>query len=185
MQDAAVQETMGPIVDHARERLGTSDVAIIRLRRRMLESVERFMEGRRPDRAREPFDYANLTHIEQIADRDRRALARRANVPRRVQPRLASCHPELVEGPPRARSFDYAMLRIASLTMTGVSSRRFGRFGRRRPRSGFRGGGTGWQSLRCGASSCARAERRSTGLFAGSRNVILGSSPASTRASSR
>ena len=41
-QDMACQETMGPIADRAREHLGTSDVAIIRMRRRMLEAVRGF-----------------------------------------------------------------------------------------------------------------------------------------------
>jgi phthalate 4,5-dioxygenase oxygenase subunit len=44
-QDIACQESMGPIVDRTREHLGTSDVAIIRMRRRMLEAVERFQNG--------------------------------------------------------------------------------------------------------------------------------------------
>jgi phthalate 4,5-dioxygenase oxygenase subunit len=65
LQDAAVQETMGAITDHTQERLGTSDVAIIRLRRRMFESVERFMEGRAPVGLGTAFDYGRLTHIEQ------------------------------------------------------------------------------------------------------------------------
>ena len=66
IQDAACQETMGPIVDHTRERLGSSDVAIIRLRRRMLESVRRFVGGGAPIGLDTPFDYGALTHIEQI-----------------------------------------------------------------------------------------------------------------------
>jgi phthalate 4,5-dioxygenase len=41
-QDMACQETMGPIADRASEHLGTSDVAIIRMRRRMLEAVRGF-----------------------------------------------------------------------------------------------------------------------------------------------
>jgi phthalate 4,5-dioxygenase oxygenase subunit len=41
-QDMAVQESMGPIVDRTREHLGTSDVAIIRMRRRMLEALDGF-----------------------------------------------------------------------------------------------------------------------------------------------
>ena len=44
-QDMAVQESMGPIVDRTREHLGTSDIAIIRMRRRMLEAVTRFQRG--------------------------------------------------------------------------------------------------------------------------------------------
>jgi hypothetical protein len=66
LQDASCQETMGAIVDHTRERLGTSDVAIIRLRRRILESVRRFMAGEPPIGLDTPYDYADLTHIEQI-----------------------------------------------------------------------------------------------------------------------
>jgi phthalate 4,5-dioxygenase oxygenase subunit len=41
-QDMACQETMGPIAHREREHLGTSDVAIIRMRRRMLEAVRGF-----------------------------------------------------------------------------------------------------------------------------------------------
>jgi phthalate 4,5-dioxygenase len=45
MQDLACQESMGPIVDRTQEHLGTSDVAIIRLRRRLLEGIQRFESG--------------------------------------------------------------------------------------------------------------------------------------------
>lgn len=41
-QDMAVQESMGPRVDRSQEHLGTSDVAIIRMRRRMLEGLDAF-----------------------------------------------------------------------------------------------------------------------------------------------
>jgi phthalate 4,5-dioxygenase oxygenase subunit len=44
-QDMACQETMGPIVDRTQEHLGTSDIAIIRMRRRMLEAVKKFQAG--------------------------------------------------------------------------------------------------------------------------------------------
>ncbi len=44
-QDMACQESMGPIVDRSREHLGTSDIAIIRLRRRLLDAVGRFQRG--------------------------------------------------------------------------------------------------------------------------------------------
>jgi phthalate 4,5-dioxygenase oxygenase subunit len=39
---------MGRIVDRSQEHLGTSDIAIIRMRKRMLESVRRFMDGKSP-----------------------------------------------------------------------------------------------------------------------------------------
>ncbi len=44
-QDMACQESMGPIVDRTQEHLGTSDIAIIRMRRRMLEALRRFEAG--------------------------------------------------------------------------------------------------------------------------------------------
>jgi len=44
-QDMACQETMGPIVDRTQEHLGTSDIAIIRMRKRMLEAVAHFQQG--------------------------------------------------------------------------------------------------------------------------------------------
>jgi len=44
-QDVACQESMGPIVDRSQEHLGTSDVAIIRMRRRMLENIQRVADG--------------------------------------------------------------------------------------------------------------------------------------------
>jgi len=65
MQDQAVQESMGAITDHARERLGTSDIAIIHLRRRMRESVQRCMEGRSPIGLERSLDYSLLTHVPQ------------------------------------------------------------------------------------------------------------------------
>jgi phthalate 4,5-dioxygenase oxygenase subunit len=44
-QDMACQESMGPIVDRSQEHLGTSDIAIIRMRKRMLDAVRRFQDG--------------------------------------------------------------------------------------------------------------------------------------------
>jgi phthalate 4,5-dioxygenase len=41
-QDMACQESMGPLVDRTQEHLGTSDVAIIRMRKCMLEALRRF-----------------------------------------------------------------------------------------------------------------------------------------------
>jgi phthalate 4,5-dioxygenase len=36
---------MGPIYDRRKEHLGTSDMAVVRMRRLMLQSVRDFMEG--------------------------------------------------------------------------------------------------------------------------------------------
>jgi nitrite reductase/ring-hydroxylating ferredoxin subunit len=44
-QDAMAQESMGPIYDRRQERLGTSDVMIIRTRRRLLDAVRAFAKG--------------------------------------------------------------------------------------------------------------------------------------------
>jgi phthalate 4,5-dioxygenase oxygenase subunit len=47
-QDQAIQESMGPVVDRTRERLGTSDTAIIAARRLLLQEIRELAEGRRP-----------------------------------------------------------------------------------------------------------------------------------------
>ena len=49
-QDQAVQESMGPICDRTRERLGTSDTAIIAARRLLLAEIKALAEGREPFR---------------------------------------------------------------------------------------------------------------------------------------
>jgi phthalate 4,5-dioxygenase oxygenase subunit len=53
-QDMAMWETMGPIADRTRERLGASDVAIVQFRRQMLAAVRAFQEGHRPLGLAEP-----------------------------------------------------------------------------------------------------------------------------------
>jgi phthalate 4,5-dioxygenase len=47
-QDQAVQESMGPVVDRTRERLGTSDTAIIAMRRLLLQEVRALQQGHEP-----------------------------------------------------------------------------------------------------------------------------------------
>jgi phthalate 4,5-dioxygenase oxygenase subunit len=47
-QDMAMQESMGPIYDRTKEHLGTSDIAIIRLRRLLLDQVQAFGQGLEP-----------------------------------------------------------------------------------------------------------------------------------------
>ncbi|UEM14976.1 hypothetical protein J4G43_012520 [Bradyrhizobium barranii subsp. barranii] len=42
MQDQAVTESMGPIVDHTKEHLAPSDVMIARTRRRLLNAARAF-----------------------------------------------------------------------------------------------------------------------------------------------
>ncbi|MFY9550703.1 MAG: Rieske 2Fe-2S domain-containing protein [Thermoanaerobaculia bacterium] len=44
LQDAAVQESMGPIVDRTREHLGSTDVGIIHVRKRLLDAALRLRD---------------------------------------------------------------------------------------------------------------------------------------------
>jgi nitrite reductase/ring-hydroxylating ferredoxin subunit len=45
-QDSAVQESMGPICDRSQERLGSTDVPLIALRRRLNEAIQALHDGR-------------------------------------------------------------------------------------------------------------------------------------------
>lgn len=47
-QDAAIQESMGPIVDRSRETLGSADAAIVNFRRRLLKMAREMEEGITP-----------------------------------------------------------------------------------------------------------------------------------------
>ena len=50
-QDQALQESMGATVDRTRERLGTSDTAIIATRRLLLQEIRALQQGREPEAA--------------------------------------------------------------------------------------------------------------------------------------
>lgn len=65
-QDFAVQESMGPLYDRRREHLGTSDVAVIRMRRIMLDSVRRFHEGGSPVGLDQQLPYERLRSDEAV-----------------------------------------------------------------------------------------------------------------------
>jgi phthalate 4,5-dioxygenase len=45
MQDMAMWETMGPIADRSKERLGASDLAIVEFRKIMVDAARRFASG--------------------------------------------------------------------------------------------------------------------------------------------
>jgi phthalate 4,5-dioxygenase len=67
MEDAVVQESMGAIYDRSREHLGSSDIAVVRMRRLMLQSVHGFMdEGKPPLGLAEPVAYDRLRGEEAI-----------------------------------------------------------------------------------------------------------------------
>ena len=70
-EDIAVQESMGPILDRTKERLGVSDTAVIRFRRMMLDSVKRFTEEDAvPIGLTDPIPYADLRAEEQMLPLD-------------------------------------------------------------------------------------------------------------------
>ena len=53
-QDLAAQEGMGSIVDRTEEHLGSSDSAIIRVRRALIRAARDLMEGTEPPQAASP-----------------------------------------------------------------------------------------------------------------------------------
>jgi hypothetical protein len=58
LQDAAVQESMGPIVDRSREHLGSTDAGIIRVRQRLFEAAVALRDaGSEPPGVAEPAAY--------------------------------------------------------------------------------------------------------------------------------
>ena len=69
-QDVAVQESMGSIVDRFQEHLGTSDVAIIRMRRLMLANIRGIAAGQPPIGLEEPVDYAELHATQALVSID-------------------------------------------------------------------------------------------------------------------
>lgn len=56
-QDAAMTDSMGTIVDRTEEHLGTTDAAIIRMRRRLLQGAKNLMAGIEPYAASHPEVY--------------------------------------------------------------------------------------------------------------------------------
>ena len=68
-QDSAVQESMGPIVDRSRERLGASDSAIIAWRKMMLKVAKDLAAGKEPKLAKDPTLYYRRS-ASLIIDRD-------------------------------------------------------------------------------------------------------------------
>jgi phthalate 4,5-dioxygenase len=69
-QDFAIQEGMGPIPDRSKERLGTTDRAIIVTRQLLLEAVDRVAQGE-PPRALTPDTYRGVRAYDRVIDRDR------------------------------------------------------------------------------------------------------------------
>ena len=52
--DRAIVEAMGPIVDRENEHLGSSDVAVIAARRKLIQLAKDLVDGKEPDLPQEP-----------------------------------------------------------------------------------------------------------------------------------
>ncbi len=59
-QDAAMTESMGPIYDRTRERLGQSDAAVVHMRQRLLGALRDFMAGKAPIGLDRPIPYGGI-----------------------------------------------------------------------------------------------------------------------------
>lgn len=85
VQDLMVQESMGSVVDRSLEHLGTSDTAIIRMRKLLQEAAIGLMEGTEPHQAREPSVY-RVQAVDALLPRedgfDAEALSRLAKLDR-------------------------------------------------------------------------------------------------------
>jgi hypothetical protein len=70
-QDAMVTESAGPIVDRSQEHLGTSDIAIVKMRRRLMAEARKFQEtGERPLPTRDNRLYRIRAH-QVVLDREK------------------------------------------------------------------------------------------------------------------
>ena len=68
-QDAAVQESMGPIVDRSKEHLGTSDSAIIAFRKLLLRLAKELRGGKIPAAASHG-DWYNIRSASVLLDQN-------------------------------------------------------------------------------------------------------------------
>ncbi len=60
-QDAAIQDSQGPIADRTREHLGPTDIGIVRMRRLLLQLVREELAGKAPEAVALPEEYAVLS----------------------------------------------------------------------------------------------------------------------------
>jgi phthalate 4,5-dioxygenase oxygenase subunit len=63
LEDFAVTESMGPIVDRGREYLGSTDAVILRTRRMLLKAVRDFQQGLPPFGQEQGVDYGQIRSI--------------------------------------------------------------------------------------------------------------------------
>lgn len=70
VEDFAAQESMGTIVDRSKEHLGTSDIAVIRMRRLLLDGVRKLHDGDPLLAQGNDFDYGAIRAEEALYDLD-------------------------------------------------------------------------------------------------------------------
>jgi phthalate 4,5-dioxygenase len=68
IQDSAVQMSSGPMYDRAKEHLVPADLAIIRLRRLLADSVRQLEDGQAPVGLGDGFDFSQITAASQVID---------------------------------------------------------------------------------------------------------------------
>ena len=68
-QDTAMTESMGGIVDRSQEHLGTTDVAVIAARRRLIKMAHDLAEGIEPVAALQPEIY-NVRAVDMVCPED-------------------------------------------------------------------------------------------------------------------
>jgi phthalate 4,5-dioxygenase oxygenase subunit len=68
IEDTAMMESMGPIYDRTQEHLGTSDVAVISTRRRIIDAARQLTEGLEPYAAAHPELYRRRSAVKLLAD---------------------------------------------------------------------------------------------------------------------
>jgi nitrite reductase/ring-hydroxylating ferredoxin subunit len=60
LEDFAVQESQGALPDRSKEHLGISDVAVIRVRKLLLDMVKEYQQGKTPRSLERQLDYSNI-----------------------------------------------------------------------------------------------------------------------------
>jgi phthalate 4,5-dioxygenase len=95
-QDQAMTESMGAIYDRGKEHLGTSDKAVILMRRKLIQAAKDLAQGIEPPAVDPGLDYNNFRSAEKIlaSDEDWRALGTEQDpVMQQLQPLLAGQRP--------------------------------------------------------------------------------------------
>ena len=71
-QDAAVIESMGPIMDRTHEHLGRSDAAIIYMRRLMIDAAKQLQQGIEPEILQHP-EWSRVRPLDIVTEEPRMA----------------------------------------------------------------------------------------------------------------